>query len=120
MSTKYTLTLKQKRQELGLSQEAFSARLNMSQSQYSKLERHALDPPLSLLLAICKALNCTFTELVYSPLILPEGEKDFCFTETHFESLLIHHKRICIRLECMEKEVVKMYNLIQKECMRKR
>jgi predicted transcriptional regulator len=50
------------RKRLGMSQEVAAARAGISQSNWSKVERGAVDPSLGLVLRIQRALNAASVE----------------------------------------------------------
>ena len=62
----YTLRLKEWRKTRDLSQTELAFRLNLDQSQYSKLERGLTEPKLSQLLNICAVLNIDMGQLIES------------------------------------------------------
>ena len=59
-----TTNLRNRRAELGLSQEAVAGEASMDQSQYSRIERGEVDPGIRVLTRIARALQVTPQELL--------------------------------------------------------
>jgi transcriptional regulator with XRE-family HTH domain len=55
--------LRQLRQQTGLTQEALARAVNLSVGTVSKLEEKAIDPKLSTVVALARALGVTLDEL---------------------------------------------------------
>ena len=60
----FTTNLRNRRAELGLSQEAVAAEASMDQSQYSRIERGEVDPSIRTLTRVARALQATPSELL--------------------------------------------------------
>jgi transcriptional regulator with XRE-family HTH domain len=61
---KFTANLRQRRTELGLSQEAAAAAADMDQSQYSRIERGEVDPSIKTLTRIAHGVQTTASDLL--------------------------------------------------------
>jgi transcriptional regulator with XRE-family HTH domain len=59
-----TTNLRERRAELGLSQEAVAADASMDQSQYSRIERGEVDPSIRTLTRVARALGTTPSALL--------------------------------------------------------
>jgi transcriptional regulator with XRE-family HTH domain len=62
--TTFTTNLRNRRLELGLSQEAAAMAAAMDQSQYSRIERGEVDPSIRTLRRIAHAVDSTPSELL--------------------------------------------------------
>jgi transcriptional regulator with XRE-family HTH domain len=60
----FTTNLRNRRTELGLSQEAAAYAASMDQSQYSRIERGEVDPSIRTLTRVARALDSTPSELL--------------------------------------------------------
>jgi transcriptional regulator with XRE-family HTH domain len=60
----FITTLRKRRTELGLSQEAAASGAHMDQSQYSRIERGEVDPSIRTLTRIARSLDSTPSELL--------------------------------------------------------
>ena len=60
----FTTNLRDRRAELGLSQEAVAAEAAMDQSQYSRIERGEVDPSIRTLTRIARAVRLTPSDLL--------------------------------------------------------
>jgi transcriptional regulator with XRE-family HTH domain len=60
----FTINLRARRRELGLTQEAVALEAFMDQSQYSRIERGQVDPSIRTLTRVARALGATPSELL--------------------------------------------------------
>jgi transcriptional regulator with XRE-family HTH domain len=60
----FITNLRNRRAELGLSQEAAASQASMDQSQYSRIERGEVDPSIRTLTRVARAVEATPSELL--------------------------------------------------------
>jgi transcriptional regulator with XRE-family HTH domain len=60
----FITNLRERRTELGLSQEATASQASMDQSQYSRIERGEVDPSIRTLTRLARAVGVTPSDLL--------------------------------------------------------
>jgi transcriptional regulator with XRE-family HTH domain len=101
----YALKLAEVRRRQGVSQREMAEQLDISQSQYSKIERGTSDVALSMLARICEVLDSNFTEILN--LSQPSKEKDetFYYTKKHIDFLEGNNAFMWQEMRVMQAEI---------------